>query len=446
MVERARFSAGRVERFKCPKGKPQAFLWDSAQAGLALRVTAHGARAYVFQSRTKSGQTVRMTIGAPASWSIPEAQAEARRLQTLIDQGKDPRSEEAALVARHVAERAAAKVERQRMEVTGLDAWSAYCEERRPSWSELNYADNMAYAGAGGVQRKRAKATTKPGPLYALLNRPLALIDAETVEKWVTREMRTRPARAALGFRLLRAFVNWCAEHPEYRGIVNAEACKSKRAREKLGKPNARNDALQREQLKPWFAAVRKSQPVAAAYLQALLLTGARREELMGLRWTDVDFQWKALRLRDKVEGERTIPLTPYVAQLLSFLPKRNQWAFSSPTAENGRLQEPRPTHIRALNAAGLPHVTLHGLRRSFGTLSEWVECPVGIVAQIQGHKPSAIAEKHYRVRPLDLLRLWHDRIEAWILTEAGIEQPKVEQADGQTPPALRVVAGTDAR
>ena len=87
----------------------------------------------------------------------------------------------------------------------------------------------------------------------------------------------------------------------------------------------------------------------------------------------------------------------------------------------------------------------MHGLRRSFGTLSEWVECPVGIVAQIQGHKPSAIAEKHYRVRPLDLLRLWHERIEAWILTEAGIEQPKAEQAGTQAAPALRVVAGTGA-
>lgn len=78
--------------------------------------------------------------------------------------------------------------------------------------------------------------------------------------------------------------------------------------------------------------------------------------------------------------------------------------------------------------AAGLPHTTLHGLRRSFGTLAEWVECPVGIVAQIQGHKPSAIAEKHYRVRPLDLLRLWHERIEVWMLTEAGIEAPQSGQ------------------
>jgi hypothetical protein len=52
------------------------------------------------------------------------------------------------------------------------------------------------------------------------------------------------------------------------------------------------------------------------------------------------------------------------------------------------------------------------------------------------GHKPSAIAEKHYRRRPLDLLRMWHTKIEAWILNEAGIEQPAEDLA-----PCLRVVA-----
>jgi hypothetical protein len=37
------------------------------------------------------------------------------------------------------------------------------------------------------------------------------------------------------------------------------------------------------------------------------------------------------------------------------------------------------------------------------------------------GHKPSAIAEKHYIQRELDLLHLWHVKIEAWILEQAGI-------------------------
>jgi intergrase/recombinase len=54
--------------------------------------------------------------------------------------------------------------------------------------------------------------------------------------------------------------------------------------------------------------------------------------------------------------------------------------------------------------------------------LAEWVEMPTGVVEQIMGHKPSAIAEKHYRRRPIDLLRQWHTKLENWILKEAGGE------------------------
>jgi integrase len=139
------------------------------------------------------------------------------------------------------------------------------------------------------------------------------------------------------------------------------------------------------------------------------------------------------------------IPITPYFASLLAELEYLNQvppskrrlaqlakrgetwspspWVFPSLTSADGKVSDPRIAHMRALKAAKLPHLTLHGLRRSFGTLSEWCETPVGVVAQIQGHKPSAIAEKHYRRRPLDLLRKWHDQIEKWILEQAGVKQ-----------------------
>ena len=53
------FTAGRLADFACPGGKAQAFLWDSKAPGLALRVTAQGARAYIFQGRLRDGQTVR---------------------------------------------------------------------------------------------------------------------------------------------------------------------------------------------------------------------------------------------------------------------------------------------------------------------------------------------------------------------------------------------------
>jgi integrase len=256
---------------------------------------------------------------------------------------------------------------------------------------------------------------------------------------WLKIEAARRPTRAALAYRLLRAFLRWCATMPEYQS-ANLEAVGA-RARDHLPSVKAKeDDCLQREQLALWFQAVRNlGNPVQSAYLQSLLLTGARREEMAGLTWDAVDFQWRSLRIGDKVDGERIIPLTPYLASLLKALPHRASddgkpvpWVFSSPTSSTGHLAEPRAAHTRALAAAGLPHISLHGLRRSFGTLAEWVEAPVGIVAQIQGHKPSAIAEKHYRRRPLDLLRMWHDRIETWMLEQAGITfAPGTTEAGG---------------
>ena len=116
-----------------------------------------------------------------------------------------------------------------------------------------------------------------------------------------------------------------------------------------------------------------------------------------------------------------------------------SQWVFFSRTAKTGRIQEPRPAHVDMLADEGLPHLSLHGLRRSFATLCEWIEVPAGISAQIQLHAPQGVREKSYTRRPLDLLATWHNKIEAWLLKEAGIDF-KVQQ-----PGELHVVASASA-
>lgn len=420
-MAKIKFTAGRVEGFRCEFGKSQSFLWDTTAPGLGLRATESGTKSFIFQAKL-SGQAIRVTIGAPATWDISAAQAEARRLKVIIDNGQDPRIQKAERQADQAAKREASR----RTEAPAQDAWKSYLKARTPRWSARSLLDHQRLSGTGGKAKTRGRKkgegdTTLPGVLRPLLALPLKQIDADRVRDWLKSEIH-RATVAMNAFVRLRAFLNWCATHPEYRNQAHTDACATRLARDELPKPTAKDDCLQREQLPLWFEAVCKlSNPVTSAYLQALLITGARREELAGLQWSEIDFQWGALSIRDKVEGSRTIPLTPYVASLLANLPKRNQWVFSSPTAKSGRIQEPRIAHNKALEVSGLPHLTIHGLRRSFGTLSEWVECPAGVVAQIMGHKPSAIAEKHYRRRPLDLLRMWHVKIEAWMLEQAGI-------------------------
>ena len=436
------FTAGRVSGFKCPPDKKQAFMWDATAPGLGLRATPAGKPAYVFQS-VYQGKDLRITIGSPAAWSIPDAQAKARELQRLIDEGKDPRDLKRDALAAQAEKQAAAaaKVEADKAAaLTVGEVWGDYIEKRRPFWGELHYRDHIDKAKAGGLpsgRRGGGKQLTKPGPLAALM--PLALkdLDQTTIERWAADEGKTRPSSARLAWRLLTVFLTWCAEQPEYAALLpDKNPAKTKKAREALGKPGTKSDVLQREQLAAWFAAVQQIQnPVIAACLQMMLLTGARPGEVLALRWEDVNTQWKGISIRDKVEGTREIPATPYMLHLLAALPRRNEWVFSSPTSASGCLTEPNNPHTRACAAAGLEGLTLHGLRRSFASLTEWLEVPAGVVAQIQGHKPSATAEKHYKVRPLELLRVHHERIEAWILEQAGIV------FDAQAAPgALRVV------
>ena len=461
-MAKVKFTQGRVAEFKCSSDKIPSFLWDSVVPGLGLRVTPGGAKSYIFQAKLK-GKVVRLTIGDPAIWDILSAQKEAARLRVIIDEGRDPRLvkadvlaaeqevRDARITAKHNADEAKvakaqqAAAEAAKQALLARTAWNAYMAAPHPKWGEQHRTDHTIAASPGGIKSKIGDKETKAAPLAALLAKPLFAITADVVQEWLEGECATRPTFAHNSYRKFRTFIQWCAKHPEFAQVTRADCCLTDEIKAAVPSNKTKEgDCLQREQLPAWFAAVRQIRnPVISTYLQALLITGARRGELAGLRWADVDFEWRSMTIRDKIEGTRTIPLTPYLAHLLGELKRINEarpkrkirlatvpepeqwkpspWVFSSPTAADGKLAEPRIAHTKALRVAGLPHVSLHGLRRSFGTLCEWVEMPSGISAQIMGHKPSALVEKHYRRRPLDLLRKWHDLIEAWVLDQAGI-------------------------
>ena len=441
LAVRVNLTAGAIERLTCPPGKQQAFMRDSEAPGLRVRVTAAGAKSFVYESKLNR-QTIRRTIGDVKAWSIEQARTEARRLAVVLDGGQDPRE----LERQQQADKAAAKAVTAVHAVTVAEAWAAYLADRRQHWGERHYQDHEKLARAGGEAAKRGtrgRGVTIAGPLHPLMAMRLRDLTSPVIEAWAAEQAKTRPTTARLSWRLLRAFLAWCAEHPQYAAVVPAQnPAKTRRAREALGKAGVKQDALLREQLCAWFAAVRNiGNPAISAYLQTLLLTGARPGEVLALRWEDINTQWRGLTIRDKVEGERVIPLTPYVWHLLAALPRRSEWVFAGAVREPGKaaqpIAKPHQAHATACKVAAIEGLTFHGLRRSFKSLTEWLEIPAGVVAQIMGHKPSATAEKHYTVRPLDLLRVHHERIEAWILEQAGVQFSRANE-----PGKLRVVTG----
>lgn len=428
-------TAGRIESLECPPDKGQVFVWDTQAPTLLVRVAKGGRKTFVFESRL-DGKTIRITIGDIKSWAIGQARAEANRLKAMVDTGHDPREQK----RQQQIEREATKAKQEAEVVTVAQVWQMYIEARSSQWGKHHKHDHERLARAPGISK--AGKPTNAGPLHFFMSKRLVELTPELMDEWAAHEGQARPTAARLSFRLLRAFLTWCAKQAAYKTLLADNPATSSEAREKLGTPKAKTDVLLREQLSAFFEASHNlPNSVIAAYIQSMLLTGARPSELLALKWSDLNGKARSLTIRDKdeskggLDGTRTIPLTPYVHHLLAGLPRRNDWVFASPIL-NQPISPPHERLADVAREAGIDEITFHGLRRSFGSLSEWLELPAGVVAQIQGHKPSATAEKHYRVRPLDLLRLHHERFEAWILEHAGIQHDTA-----QLPGALRVVA-----
>ena len=399
------------------------YHWCKDTPGFGLLVSSSGTKTWV-SARRVNGKKVWRVLGKVQGANSISAEA-ARKLFQVINN-------ELSSGIDRVEENRQQKITHASNTMTVGEVWGVYLEERKPRWGGRHYADHISLSAAGGEKYKRGTGITQPGPLYKFMKLPLRDLSAPAIELWAAREGKTRPTVARLAWRCLKAFLGWCAEQPKYAQVLpTTNPAKTKKARESLDKPGTKSDALERGQLPAWFDAVTKiHNPVVGAALQTMLLTGARPGEVLSMCWDDINTQWKSIQIRDKVEGTREIPATPYVLQLLGALPRRNGYVFAGLRSEI--VAYPTELHIRACTSAGLQGLTLHGLRRSFKSLTEWLDIPAGVVAQLMGHKPSATAEKHYTVRPLDLLRIHHERIEAWILAQAGIKfgaEPKPASA-----------------
>lgn len=443
LKETHELSAGLIERLTCPAGVLKAFLRDKDVTGLRVRVTANGAKSFVYEAKL-NGKAISRTLGGFPLMSIDEAKDKARELAKSIKTDKqDPReierqqeADKAAALAAHAAQLEAAKVQA----VTVGDIWPRYLTEGKPkrkdAWKPGYRASLDVMAAPGGIKKIRGQGLTRPGPIYPLMALALGDVTEDALQIWFEREAVSGKHQAARALMMFRGFLRWCAARPEYRKLIDRDAGKAPAILENLPSNTKRTDAIEAAQLPGWWQGVEQlSNRTASVYLKALVLTGARKEELAGLTWANVDFQWRKLTIADKVDQTRTIPLTPYLAQLMATLPRINAFVFAS-ASKAGRISDTRSSHAKALQSASIEGLTIHGLRRSFSLLGESAGAPAGAIAQVMGHRPSATAEG-YRPRSVDALRPYLEKIEAHILEQAGIVFDAAVE-----PGKLRVVNG----
>ncbi len=124
------------------------------------------------------------------------------------------------------------------------------------------------------------------------------------------------------------------------------------------------------------------------AALRLLMLTGCRRNEILTLRWEEVDLEAGELRLRDAKTGARSVALSPAARRVLSALPRKpnNPWVIAGPEA--GRhLSNLNSPWLLVRKRAGLEDVRIHDLRHSFASRALALGESLTMIGKMLGHR-----------------------------------------------------------
>ncbi len=126
----------------------------------------------------------------------------------------------------------------------------------------------------------------------------------------------------------------------------------------------------------------------AAAAFRLLMLTGCRRNEILTLRWEDVDLDAGELRLRDAKTGARSVALSPAARKVLATLPRLrdNPWVIAGPRPGK-RLSGLNSRWLVVRARAGLEDVRIHDLRHSFASRALALGESLTMIGKLLGHR-----------------------------------------------------------
>lgn len=332
-----------------------AITWDTKVAGFGFRVTAGGARSFILNYRTRAGRARRFTIGSFPDWKTGAAREEAKNLKKLIDLGGDPLGEvTAARAAPTVADLCDRFIKDYlpRKKPSTQHSYKLQIEsEIRPALGRLKVAE-VTFSDIDGLHRK---LTARGIPYRA--NRVIALLSAmfTMAVKW---RLRTdNPCRG----------VERNQEHKRKRYLSAAE----------LGR------------LTTALANCKDQQ--SADIVRMLLLTGARRGEVLAAKWDDFDLDagtWRKPAATTKTKTEHEIPLSQAARVLLTDLrhrsPKDTTWIF--PATDGGHRKDIKDTWARICRDAGIKGARAHDLRHTYASVLASAGQSLPVIGALLGH------------------------------------------------------------
>ena len=360
--------------------------WDDDIPLFGVRLRKGGSKGWVFWYRLggRASPLRKIGLGATSAVSAAEARAEAVKLYAKVRLGQDPAGEKAESVVR-----ASETFE------SVLGAFLARQAERLKPRS---------YVGVEYHLRVQSK------PFHRL---PLAQIDRRAIARLLAEIGVSSGPFAANRLRAsLMTFFTWCMRE----GLIDSNVVI---ATNKNHEGGSRERVLSNDELRAVWTATSGGDQYSAV-VRLLLLTGARRDEIGGLKWDEIDFDNAMISL----PGERTknskpfdIPLTPAALAILEAQPRRDR-AFVFGRGQGG-FSGWSKSKTELDQRANIAPWRLHDLRRTVSTvmhdcLAVQPHIVEAVLGHISGHKGgvSGVYNKAaYRTEKAAALALWAEHV-----------------------------------
>jgi integrase len=336
--------------------------YDSTVSGFGVRITAGGAIAFILNYRVKAtGQERRYTIGSYPDWNVAQAREEAKRLKREVDSGGDPlgglKADREAPTVEDLCDRFEAEHVDKLRAHTQEDYRAAISKDIKPALGKLKVAA-VAFEHVDRLHRKITQGTRSPGgpgvaPIRA--NRVLAVLSKmfALAIKW-----QWRPDNPCKGVERNREL-----PRKRYLNLKNGELARLTKALAEYPDQQAAN------------------------IFRLLLLTGARRGEVLSAKWDQFnEGMWTKPADSTKQKAPHSIPLSAPARQLLASIPKlHNEWLFPGRGGQHHRINLQGSWGL-ICKAAGITGLRIHDLRHSYASTLVSAGFSLPTIGALLGH------------------------------------------------------------
>lgn len=376
------FTKATLEQAQAPVGEKRFYLHDERESGLILQVTSTGRKTFQLYKK-HMGKPVRVTIGTFPELTVEQARKKAREIKVSLNNGENPND----------------KLKQQRQEMTFSDLFEIYLERhakpRKKTWQEDETYFKRHLASFG---KKRLSTITK-GDIAAIHSRI----------------GKDRPTHANRVLALVSSIIGRGIEYGLYESLNPCRGIK------KFAE-QARDRFLSGDELTRFFQALEQEpNSTARDFFLVALLTGARRANVLSMRWSDLDLKSQTWRIPETKNGTpQNVPLVGPVLEILQGRRKTTSSFFVFPgRGKTGHLVEPKKAWARICQAAGIKGARIHDLRRTMGSWQAKTGASLPIIGKSLNHKSASTTTIYARL-DLDPVRSAMETAAAAMLEAGG--------------------------